>query len=114
LNKLRGLLPIAILVAACFVITGTSATAQTPPMPLPDSAVLWRASIDGNPRGLAVDEATGRIYVAKWTAEQIAVVQPDDTISTIIDTPSTHLPQWGRKQWSSIPRRSAFFSGDEW
>ncbi len=110
MNKLRRLLSVAILIAACFVITHTSAAAQTLPSRLPDSAVLWRAAIDGNPRGLAVDEETGRVYVAKWEAEQIAIVQPDGTISTTIDTPATLLRQWGPEAVAFDPQTKRLFS----
>jgi DNA-binding beta-propeller fold protein YncE len=52
----------------------------------------------------------GRIYVAKCTAEQIAVVQPGETISAIIDTPATQLPQWGPEAVAFDPQTKRLFS----
>lgn len=48
--------------------------------------------------------------MAKCTAEQIAVVQPGETISAIIDTPATQLPQWGPEAVAFDPQTKRLFS----
>lgn len=105
MNKLLRLLPIVILLILCFVVTHTSTAAQTPQLP-----ILWRTDISGDPRGLAADEQTGRVYVAEWTAGKVAVVEPSGTIATIIDTPATELRQWGPEALAFDPQTTRVFA----
>jgi len=105
MNNLLRLQPIIILLILCFVVTHTLASAQTPPLP-----ILWRADISGDPRGLAVDEQTGRVYVAEWTAEKVAAVDPSGTIATIIDAPATEYRQWGPEALAFDPQTKRVFA----
>ena len=94
MQRLLKLVLLLLIASMAAVGSAAAASSESTIPPLPADAIIATVPMGGLTRGPAVDEATGRVYVANLQDGDVSVVESDGTLVAKVATPDKQV-QWG-------------------